>query len=412
MIEQRVDLQLLDASGNQTRQVNSLLSYQISMTDDRGMYRIYGLSAGRYRVSVGTNEGTSGPGNRMFYPLTYYGGANDAAKASIVELQEGSEATNIDIRVGHAGNTFVATGRLVDADNGQPIPGVRIMYGPARQNEQFYGGFIGSATGPRGEFRIEGLAPGRYGISLSAAFDSTPFYSDPMFFEITDGDVTNLELKAARGLTLSGVVICQGSRAPELQRQISSMRLIANISSTTTGGRSTNSSASSISSDGSFQIGGVRPGRVNLFIGTFGAAALRNITILRIERGGVDVTQGFDVQPGESMSDLRVVATLGTGTIRGTVRVIGGELPANARLGVSARREGGRPPYGGGMVDARGRFAMTNLIAGTYEVTLIVSFPSGGPRPTPQQKQMVNVTDDGEVQVDFIIDLSAKAGGP
>ncbi|HXT64458.1 MAG TPA: carboxypeptidase-like regulatory domain-containing protein [Pyrinomonadaceae bacterium] len=411
VIEQQVGLEPVDASGNTMRQVNSMLSYQMSTTDDRGIYRIYGLSAGRYRVSVGTNEGTVGPGNRMVYPLTYYGGTNDRAKASIVELQEGGEATNIDIRVGRAGNTFVATGRLIDADNGQPIPGVRIIYGPARQNEQFYGGFLGSTAGSRGEFRIDGLAPGRYGVSLAPGFE-IPFYSDPMFFEITDSDVTNLEIKASRGLTLSGVMIFDGLHAPELQRKISAVRLNANVISTTAGGRSTNSSSSSISPDGNFQIVGVRPGHVNLFIGVFTDSGLRNITILRIERGGADVTSGFDIQPGESISDLRVVAAIGNGTIRGTVRVIGGELPPTARLAVNARRESGRPPFSGGVVDARGRFAMTNLIAGTYEVMLAVSLPQGGHQPMPPQKQTVTVSDDGEVQVDFIIDLSAKAGGP
>jgi hypothetical protein len=151
---------------------------------------------------------------------------------------------------------------------------------------------------------------------------------------------------------------------------------------------------------------------VNLYVGTFIDSALRNITILRVERGGVDVTQTFDLQPGETVSDLRVVAAIGSGTIRGTVRVIGGDLPPNARMSVSARREGGRPPYGYGMVDARGRFALSNLLAGTYEVMLTVGPPQPRQRPMQPQKQTVNVTDDGEVQVDFIIDLTQKEGGP
>jgi len=412
VVEQQVNFQPIDASGNPMRSMNSLLSYQMSQTDDRGVYRIYGLSAGRYRISVGSNENVIGAGSRKSYPVTYYGGTNDEAKAAIVELQEGSEATNIDIRVGRASNTFIATGRVVDADNGQPLSGVRIMYGAARQNEQFYGGFIGNPTGPRGEFRLEGLGSGRYGITLASIFDeNSQFYADPLFFEVSDADVSNLELKASHGQTLSGIVVCEGSRAQELQRQITSLRIIANISSNPSGGRP-NSSSSPIAADGSFRIGGVRGGRVNLYIGAFSDAALRNTTILRIERGGVDVTQGFEIQPGETVSDLRVVAGSGSGTIRGTVRVVGGDLPPNVRMTVSARREGGRPPYGSGMVDARGRFVMSNLLAGTYEVMLMVGPPQPGQRPMPPQKQTVNVTDDGEVQVDFIIDLTQKEGGP
>lgn len=411
VIEQQVNIQSPDSSGNPVRVINSMLGYQMSLTDDRGVYRIYGLPAGRYRVSVGTNENQINASSRKTYPATYYGGTNEEAKAAIVELQEGSEATNIDIRVGRANKTFIATGRVVDGDTGQPLSGVRIMYGPARQNEQFYGGFVGNPTSARGEFRLEGIGPGRYGMTLASMFDeNSQFNSDPLFFEVSDADVSNLELKASRGQTLSGVIVFEGARAPEIQRQLTSMRMIVNISSTPSG--RTRSSSSPIAPDGSFRVAGVRGGRANFYIGSFIDSALRNLAIVRIERGGVEVTQGFDIQPGEAISDLRIVAALGTGAIRGSVRVIGGELPPNVRMSVSARREAGRPPYGSAVVDARGRFVMSNLLAGTYEVMLIIDPPQPGQPPKPPQKQTVNVTDDGEVQVDFIIDLTQKEGGP
>jgi protocatechuate 3,4-dioxygenase beta subunit len=413
VVEQRVNLQIVDHSGNIVRPVDSLVSYQMSNTDDRGIYRIFGLSPGRYRVSVGATEnGISTTNSHAVYPLTYYGATNDPNRATIVDLQEGSEATNIDIRLGRAGNSFVATGRVIDTDSGQPIPGVRVIYGPARQGEQFYGGFVGLPTGPRGEFRVEGLEPGKYGLTLAAVFvDSGSFYSEPIFFNVTDGDVTNLELKATRGLTLSGVVVFEGSRAKELQSQISAFRMIASVTSTATP-RSNQSSSGQVAPDGAFQVSGIRPGRVNLFLGAFTGTPLRGATIVRVERGGVDVTKGFEMQPGESISDLRVTAALGAGTIRGTVRIVGGELPTNARLFVSVRREGGTPA-GNGVVDARGRFVLSNLTAGVYEVTLMLSLNQPGPRPPMQpQKQTVNVSEEGETPVDFIVDLTPKEGGP
>ncbi len=413
VVEQRVNLQTVDQSGNVIRQIDSLLSYQMSSTDDRGVYRIYGLPSGRYRVSVGSSDTSYATSNaHAVYPLTYYGATNDPNRATVVELQEGSEATNIDIHVGRASNSFAATGHLVDADTGQSLPGVRIMYGPVRQGEQFYGGFVGVPTGPRGEFRLEGLEPGRYGVSIATMFaDASSFYSEPVFFNITDSDVTNLELKATRGQTLSGIVVFEGSRAKELQQQITAFRIIANINSSTTPARTTTSSSAPIAADGTFQIGGLRSGRVNLFVGAFASSALRGVTILRVERGGVDVTKGFEIQPGESISDLRVTAALGAGTIRGTVRVVGGELPANAHLTITARRESGTGT-GNALVDARGRFVISNLTAGTYEVMLMLSLNQPGQRPFQPQRQTVTVLDDGETQVDFIIDLTPKEGGP
>jgi protocatechuate 3,4-dioxygenase beta subunit len=412
VIEERINLQMVDQAGNATNQSLPMWNYQMGVTDDRGVYRLYGLSAGRYRVSVGSTEGGFMMArNRTYYPVTFYGNTSEPAKASIVELQDSGEATNIDIRVGRAANTFVVSGRIVDAENNQPIPGARLMYGPARANQPFYGGFVGMATNARGEFRLDGLEPGRYGLSLSGSFESSAHYSDPMFFEITDADVTNLELKATRGMTLSGVVVFEGSRAKEILQQISVVRVGANVSSPTNPQNQTSSSAN-IAPDGSFKLSGIRPGKVRLYIAAMSTSALRGITILRADRGGVDVTQNLEVQAGESISDLRIVATLGAGTIRGTVRFVGGDAPANARLFVSTRREG-TPQGGGGMVDARGRFLIGNLASGTYDVILTMSpIGPGGVRPIKPQTQTVTVSDGVETQVDFIIDLTPKEGGP
>ena len=410
VIEERINLQMVDQAGNVNNQANiPVWNYQMSQTDDRGIYRIYGLSAGRYRVSVGSTEGGSITGKRTYYAATFYGNTSDAAKASVVELQDGTEATNIDIRVGRAANTFVASGRIVDAENGQPIPGIRISYGPARANQPFYGYMVGLPTGARGEFRLNGLEPGRYGVSLSTSFESATHYADPIFFEIVDTDVTNLEVKATRGQTLRGVVVFEGSRAKEMQQNIGILRVGANVNSPT---NQASSSFAPIAADGSFQLSGLRPGKARLYVSAMTSSALRGITILRAERSGVDVTQNLEVHAGESITDLRIVASLDDGSIRGTVRIVGGELPPNVRLFISTRREG-TPLGGGGMVDARGRFLIGNLASGTYEVILNMNSigPPGGRQFKPQI-QTVTVSDGVETQVDFIVDLTPKEGGP
>ena len=410
VIEERINLHAVDQAGNPNTQANfGMWNYQMSLTDDRGVYRIFGLGAGRYRVSIGSAEGGFGmSGRRTFYAATFYGNTNDAAKATIVELQEGSEANNIDIRVGRASSTFVVTGRVVDAENGQPIPGIRLMYGPNRPNQPFYGGMPSLPTNARGEFRFENLEPGRYGVTVGS-FDSSSHYSDPLLFEIADTDVTNLELKATRGLTLSGVVILEGSRAKELHQQ-GSIRVGVSVASPANRQVQT-SSSSAIAPDGSFQVSGVRPGKARLYISSMTSSGVRGVTILRADRGGVDVTQNLEIQDGESITDLRIVATIGAGTIRGTVRFVGEPTP-NLRLFVSTRRDG-TTPGGAGPVDARGRFIISNLMSGTYEVMLVINPPpqiSG--RPVKPQTQTVNVTDGVETQVDFIVDLTRKEGGP
>src|SRR5207244_12335072 len=57
VVEERVSLQSVDENGAPSRfGVFSSPNDQMYQTDDRGIYRIYGLPAGRYKVSVGRSE--------------------------------------------------------------------------------------------------------------------------------------------------------------------------------------------------------------------------------------------------------------------------------------------------------------------------------------------------------------------
>ena len=79
---------------------------------------------------------------------------------------------------------------------------------------------------------------------------------------------------------------------------------------------------------------------------------------------------------------------------------------------VNCKREGARDGTGA-QVDARGHFLIRNLATGNYEVTLqLNSGPTRPQRPTPPQKQMVNVTNGTESEVTFAVDLTPKQGGP
>ncbi len=419
VVEQRVALAPVDEKGAPARVSGPpAFNSQMYATDDRGVYRVYGLPAGHYKVSVGTDPSRGGMsiGSHVYYPLTFFGDVTDLAKATVVELSEGGETGNIDIQVGRRGETYTATGRIIDADSGQPIVGVRFGYGPAPKNQPYFSGFsVGTATNASGEFRIEGLEPGRYGVSVSSDFEVSSVYSDPAFFEVTEGDVSNIEVKAVRGLSISGVVITDAITSKEVLAQLGSQRITAGVASTAKP-QTFSSGSSLIAGDGSFSISGLRPGRANFYVSAAGNPGIRGLVISRVERGGVDVTQALELQAGQSYSDLRVVLIYGTGTIRGTVKFENGTPPPTSRIYVSARREGSSTSNYGAAPDARGRFVIANLAAGTYEVTLNVGF-AGPPPPPPQRrapppKQFVTVADDAEAQITFTVDLKPVEGGP
>ena len=410
VVEVRVSLQPIADPQNPVRAPVPYNS-QMYQTDDRGIYRIYGLPASRYTVSVGSGgaEGIVAPGSRRYYQRTFHPDVTEAAKATIIELAEGGEATNIDIKLGSSADTYSVIGHVIDSETGLSISGVRIGFLTVRPNQDRSSTFYSGLTSDnRGEFKLDGFGPGHYGAYVSSENDGGEFYSNPTYFEIVDKDVAGVELKAIRGLSLSGVVIVEGNMTKEMLAQVAGLRVSANVMPTS-GAQINGSANSSVAPDGSFQINGLRPGRVSIGIFTSGSSVKRP-TIARIEHDGLGVSQGFEIQPGQSISGLRIVVNYGTGTIRGMVRFEGGSMPIDSRTFVSCRREGARDTAGG-QVDSRGHFVISNLAPGTYEVALQLISPRPQ-RPTPPQKQQVTVTNDSESEVTFVINLAPKEGGP
>jgi hypothetical protein len=416
VVEQRVSLQPVDENGGPLRVPTSLpYIQQMYLTDDRGIYRIYGLPAGHYKLSAGTDpsRGSMSLSGRASYPQTFYPDATDAAKATVIDLSEGGEATNIDIQLGRRAETFTATGRIINADSGQPLGGIRFMWGPAPKAQPYFSGFIGGLiTNSRGEFRIDGMEPGRYGVSLAPEVESGNFYSDPAFFEITDADVSNVEVKAMSGLSINGVVVLEGVPNKDALAQFGSMRITANVTSIAKP-QTYNSGSAIVAFDGSFSISGLRPGGAGLYLNPIGNQTGRLI-ISRIEHEGVDISPMLKLEPGQSLSDVRVIVVFGTGTIRGTVRFENGALPPSARVFVGARREGSTSGNVGAQLDSRGHFVINNVPAGTYEVNVNLNFGQGAPPPPrrPPAKQFATVIDYGEAEVTFVVDLKPVEGGP
>src|SRR5262245_30557310 len=115
MADERVMLTKLDKNGRPQSNFNYASSLEMLQTDDRGIYRIYGLPEGRYLASVGFQKSTGFGGfGGIFYPLTYHPDAANEAEAKVIEITEGSESTNIDITVPEPIRTLTISGRVIN----------------------------------------------------------------------------------------------------------------------------------------------------------------------------------------------------------------------------------------------------------------------------------------------------------
>ena len=181
------------------------------LTDDRGIYRIYGLAPGTYLVSAGGSGISS-----MFNP--YEGDAATFApsatrdNASEVVVRTG-EDTNVDIRYrGEPGHTISGTVKSVGGT------GATIMLTTV-------GGDLHLATafqmpGARG-FAFGGISDGDYELSSQEMnlpqSSSTPSFnvSETKRVTVRGADVTGVELVTQPPGTISGRIVHENSKVPE-----------------------------------------------------------------------------------------------------------------------------------------------------------------------------------------------------
>ena len=329
--------------------------------------------------------------------------------SNVLCFEEENEGARVNLPRGQSAETYSASGRVIDAVTGLPLAGIHLVYGRPANNTN-NGGFVSFAIAQSnllGEFRLDHLKPGRYAVYISSSLDHSDLYSDVAFFDVVDAVVANLEVQARHGSKLSGFVVPAAVTNPAALTGLSSVKVVAAVPSIGNL-RVGIANVTSIAPDGSFQFTGLRPGTAFINLKA-DHENLNGLSILRIEHNGVEQKQGIEIRPGEDILDLRILIADGTGAMRGQVRVEGGTLPAGARTLASISNQL-RFANGYAQVDEDGRFVISGLAEGTYEITLNTYYPPPrqGARLLPTLKQTVKVTDANESVVVFTIDLAGK----
>ena len=411
VIAESVTIFRLDQQGKRI-ETNAFEPFGREETDDRGIYRIFGIEAGRYLVAAGSSPEEINTRMGAFYRRTYHPGATDESKAKVIEIKQGGENENVDIQIARPTKGYTASGRVIDAEAGRPVPGVMIHYGilkETRSSTSASFNLVNWPTNSAGEFRLEGLSPNNYRVGV-ANLDNSGIYSDQVDFEIVSGDVTGLEIKLSRGASISGVAVVEGSRDPAILGALSRIELQAVGDSRTTMGEGMFARTGTINADGTFKISPVRPGRKRIRADTYMAS--KDISFIRMEHNGVEVKE-LDIEAGEQVSGVRLVFAYGTAVIAGRVEIIGGMLPQTAILNVSAVRDGSSSDdmrsEKGGRVDERKQFLIEGVAQGAYKVRLhAYDTATGEPIKIPNVEQMITIAGNTRHEITLVLDLTRK----
>lgn len=377
-----------------------LYSFQ---TDDRGIYRVYGLASGQYRVSVGQPAAGSVVGsgrNRPVLERVFYPDVRDVNEAKVVELSEGGEAANVDITVGRSLRGFTATGFVLDGETNQPVPNVRFSL--VAQQRSYVG--TGAVSDQRGEFRIENILPGKYSVSILPQ-PGLQVQADPVNFEVIDQDVAGITVRTSKAASVMGTVVIEGTTDKTVLARVARFRLQAYVRNE--GDLPGGYQQSFLNPDGSFRIGGLMAGTANFSL-TEDFRQPKGFSLARVERDGVTHPRGLEIKRGEQISGVKIVFTYATGIVRGSVNIANGPLPSGARIMLRLARigepsQGLRPQE----ADSRGHFIIEGVPAGTYDLFVSTFIPNSRQRP-PWAKQSVNVADGAATEVTVTLDLNPK----
>ena len=273
-------------------------------TDDRGVFRIYGLVPGDYYVSAVLRPpqqmmfapGSSAPTDG--YAATYFPGTPNPAEASRVTVRAAQETTNISMAL-IAARLARVSGRAVNS-RGAPIIQGTIMARPA--DRMSLPVITPSITGVDGAFQLTGLAPGTYTLMLRPRGMPGP---DAEFanMRLTVGstDIDGLVVITAPGAIARGVITTDEGIAPTvLPEQISLFARPLTPEPMVTFGNST------VHADWTFEMTGLSDTRII----TASVAQNPDWAIKAVYHNSQDVTDTpLEFVPGQTIEGLNIVLT-------------------------------------------------------------------------------------------------------
>jgi len=179
------------------------------VTDDRGVYRVYGLPAGSYIVAADGTANYNPTGVNAFATDTpTYAPSSSRESADEISVRVGEE-TSVDIRYrGEPGSTISGVVRATHTgDRGYWVTLTSLKEGGPRWSTGF--------QEPSGEFAFEGIPDGDYHIVATAYWNERDRgTSESMVLSVRGADVQGIELTAVALASISGSVVLKTLKEP------------------------------------------------------------------------------------------------------------------------------------------------------------------------------------------------------
>ena len=191
-------------------------------TNDIGEFRLFGIPPGQSYLSA-TWRNTSGinpngsPSERTAYAPLYYPGTMTASEAQRLTVSAGQQIDDLVIVLKPIKASRVS-GTAIGSD-GKPLTPAMIMV--MQSNIGFGSMMAGAQVRPDGTFTVNGLAPGTYTLRAQR-MGPTPDGQEAATatVTVTGDDLADVQLVAAKPITMTGRVLVEPAASPSLPPQL------------------------------------------------------------------------------------------------------------------------------------------------------------------------------------------------
>jgi len=383
----------------------------VGETDDRGIYRIYGLMPGQYTVAAG-GGGPFGQFTANGFDLdvpTYYPSATRDT-AIPVTVRGGDETSGIDIKYwGTEGHSI--SGVVTGAVGESAAAGAVTIFLSHAGTTSILSLAFASAVDQRRVFSFNGIADGEY--DLFASFQSQSGSNDnPLVgikrLTVRGNDVTEIELKLAPLAAIAGTITLDPIKPEDKCDQRSSQLIEMVIGAPRDDPKKSGSQAmtpflggfgSTLNAKGEFTVRNLEAGKYRLgitlpteawYVRAINppAAARGPQLAARAPRPG-DAWQGVvTLKSGERIGPVSIMVGQDAAGLRGRVAVTPDTaIPAGLRVHLipeERERVDNVLRYSETPVSSDGSFALTNLAPGRYFVVARIEPPGENPSTPPR----------------------------
>ena len=304
-------------------------------TDDRGIYRIWGLDPGEYYVTavapnfngggpippIAGRGGRAGPAGRGFppgggapadgpdvgYAPTYYPGVPSMFEATPVTLGLSAELLDISFNVLLV-RTSAVSGRVLNTD-GTPVTAGNVSLAIDGSTAPRGPGMnFGSRINWDGAFSIPNVPPGRYLLRARGTDDVAPQYGIATIAVVGD-DLSNVPVVVSPGATLTGTVSFQGNQPPGPDP--TQVRVIAQATDPSFGATVN----ARVDKESRFTLDGIPLGSISIRAQVPGGWTLKSVIV----DGRETIDAPLDVRAGQKLTGASLVLTDRQSELNGTV---------------------------------------------------------------------------------------------